>query len=100
MQATTIGLDLAKNVFQVHGVNEQGQIVVARKLRRGQLMKRLLRSLRRKAAEAVIATAPQQTSTLRHGPVDGAACYRPPPRPQALRRSRSPSTEGVIGHTS
>jgi len=64
------------------------------------IVQRLLRSLRRKAAEAVIATAPQQTSTLPHGPVDGAACYRPPPRPQALRRSRSPSTEGVIGHTS
>jgi transposase len=38
MQATTIGFDLAKNVFQVHGVDEQGRIVVARKLRRGQVM--------------------------------------------------------------
>ena len=28
MNITTIGFDLAKNVFQVHGVNEQGKAVV------------------------------------------------------------------------
>lgn len=38
MQATTIGLDLAKNVFHVHGVDEQGKVVVARNLRRGQVI--------------------------------------------------------------
>lgn len=31
---TTIGLDLAKNVFQVHGVDAEGKVVVARQLRR------------------------------------------------------------------
>ena len=35
---TTIGLDLAKHVFQVHGVDEQGKVVVARKLSRKQLL--------------------------------------------------------------
>ena len=34
MQVTTIGLDLAKNWFQVHGVDAGGQVVVRRKLRR------------------------------------------------------------------
>lgn len=34
MNITTIGLDLAKNVFQVHGVNEQGKVVLRKKLRR------------------------------------------------------------------
>jgi transposase len=29
---TTIGLDLAKKVFQVHGVDAEGKVVVARKL--------------------------------------------------------------------
>jgi transposase len=29
-----VGLDIAKNVFQVHGVNEAGAVVVRRKLRR------------------------------------------------------------------
>lgn len=31
---TTIGLDLAKNVFQVHGVDAEGKVVVARQLKR------------------------------------------------------------------
>jgi hypothetical protein len=33
-EVSTIGLDLAKNVFQVHGVDDAGQVVVRRKLRR------------------------------------------------------------------
>jgi transposase len=38
MQATTIGLDLAKTVFQVHGVDSHGKVVLARQLRRGQVI--------------------------------------------------------------
>jgi transposase len=34
MQPTTIGLDLAKAVFQVHGVDSSGKVVVSRRLRR------------------------------------------------------------------
>jgi transposase len=34
MNITTIGLDLAKNVFQVHGVNEQSKGVLRKKLKR------------------------------------------------------------------
>ena len=37
-KVSTIGLDVAKSVFQVHGVNEEGQIVVERQLRRPQLL--------------------------------------------------------------
>ncbi|MEK6594494.1 MAG: IS110 family transposase [Pseudomonadota bacterium] len=37
MKTIMIGLDLAKNVFQVHGVDEAGQVVVRRQLRRGQV---------------------------------------------------------------
>ena len=33
-EISTIGLDLAKNVFQVHGVDAQEQVVVRRSLRR------------------------------------------------------------------
>ncbi|RAI54558.1 IS110 family RNA-guided transposase [Roseicella frigidaeris] len=36
--ATTIGLDLAKNVLQVHGVNAAGQVVLRRKLRRAAVL--------------------------------------------------------------
>jgi transposase len=31
MKITTVGFDLAKNVFQVHGVDERGHAVVKRK---------------------------------------------------------------------
>mgnify|MGYP000891972738 CR=1 FL=1 len=27
MKTTTVGIDLAKNLFQVHGVNEHGKVV-------------------------------------------------------------------------
>jgi len=37
MQITTVGLDLAKNVFQVHGVNEFGKAVLRKQLRRDQV---------------------------------------------------------------
>jgi len=36
---STIGLDLAKNVFQVHGVDVDGAVVVRRQLRRSQVEK-------------------------------------------------------------
>lgn len=36
---TTIGLDLAKNVFQVHGVEDDGTVAFNRPLRRGQVLK-------------------------------------------------------------
>jgi len=38
MKITTIGLDLAKNVFQVHGIDAAGEVVVRRALRRGQML--------------------------------------------------------------
>jgi len=37
MKITTIGLDLAKNVFQVHGFDERGCAVLRKQLRRDQL---------------------------------------------------------------
>jgi len=37
MQAIMIGLDIAKNVFQVHGVDARGQVVLRKRLRRGQV---------------------------------------------------------------
>jgi transposase len=37
-QISTIGLDIAKNVFQVHGIDEIGEVVVRRQLRRRQVL--------------------------------------------------------------
>jgi transposase len=36
---TTIGLDLSKNVFQVHGMDDDGEAVLRKKLRRSQVLK-------------------------------------------------------------
>ena len=37
-QVSTIGLDIAKSVFQVHGVDEAGAVVMAKRLRRNQVI--------------------------------------------------------------
>lgn len=38
MQVTTVGLDLAKNIFQVHGITEDGAVAFNKSLRRAQLL--------------------------------------------------------------
>ncbi len=38
MKVITVGLDLAKNVFQVHGIDDTGKVIVRRTLRRRQMM--------------------------------------------------------------
>ena len=39
MQPTTIGLDIAKHVFQVHGIAMNGQVVLRRQVRRSELLR-------------------------------------------------------------
>ena len=36
-KVSVIGLDLAKNVFQVHGVDSAGEVVVRKQLKRSQV---------------------------------------------------------------
>ena len=38
MQVTTIGLDLAKHWFQVHGIDALGRTLVRRRLRRSEVL--------------------------------------------------------------
>jgi transposase len=38
MQLTTIGLDIAKNVFQVHGIDATEKVIVRKQLQRGQII--------------------------------------------------------------
>ena len=37
-EITTIGVDFAKNVFQVHGVDASGRVMIRRQLRRSQVL--------------------------------------------------------------
>jgi transposase len=38
MQVTTVGLDIAKNVFRVHGIDAHGRAVLRKRLARGQVL--------------------------------------------------------------
>ena len=38
MQIATIGLDLAKNVFQVHGIDANEKVVIRKQLRRSKVL--------------------------------------------------------------
>jgi transposase len=38
MKTTTVGIDLAKNVFSVHGIDEHGKAVLKRTVSRGKVM--------------------------------------------------------------
>ena len=37
-QVSTVGLDLAKHIFQLHGADSAGAVVFRKKLRRGQVL--------------------------------------------------------------
>jgi len=37
MQVTTLGIDLAKNVFQVHGIDDHGKVILKKQLKRAQM---------------------------------------------------------------
>ncbi len=38
MKMTTIGIDLAKNVFQIHGVDERSKMQLKKRLKRDQVL--------------------------------------------------------------
>src|SRR3712207_8785151 len=38
MRISTVGIDLAKRVFQIHGVDQDGNIVLRKQLRRAQVL--------------------------------------------------------------
>ena len=38
MKITTVGIDLAKNVFQIHAVDERGKAVLKRQIKRDQVV--------------------------------------------------------------
>ena len=38
MKTTTIGIDLAKSIFQLHGIDAEGKVLLKKKLRRQALL--------------------------------------------------------------
>ena len=45
-QASTIGLDIAKRVFQAHGADRSGHVVLRKRLMRDKLLAGIVRLLR------------------------------------------------------
>jgi len=46
MNIKTLGIDLAKNVFQLHGVDERGQVVLRKRVSRAKLLPTIANSWR------------------------------------------------------
>jgi len=72
MQITTIGLDIAKNVFQVHGIDGDEKVVVRKQLRRSQVMGffgswRLALLASRPVPQRIIGRASWRSSAMRCG---------------------------------
>lgn len=38
MNITTVGIDLAKNVFQIHAVDQHGKVVIKKQIKRNQML--------------------------------------------------------------
>ena len=38
MDITTLGIDIAKSIFQLHGIDAEGAVVVQKKIRRGAVL--------------------------------------------------------------
>ena len=53
-EVTTLGIDLAKTVFQVHGVDASGAIVIRKQLRRRQVLSFFLTSTTFEAQRPVL----------------------------------------------
>ncbi len=64
-EITIVGLDLAKNIFQLHGVDGQGHQRLARQVKRGQLMAAVAQLPRCTIAMEACAGAHHRTRRMR-----------------------------------
>lgn len=64
-QVSVVGLNLAKSVFQGHGVNAQGEAVLRRRLTRGKLLKLMAAFSNSEAASRLPRSQSRHSSSLR-----------------------------------
>src|SRR5437868_11653522 len=81
-EVTTIGLDLAKHVFQVHGVDAEGATVLRKQLRRAQVLSFFSRLPRCVVGMEACQLRPERSPD----------CQQPRHSPCALIKSRSLSS--------
>jgi len=88
MKLSRVGVDLAKNVYQLHGVDRHGKTVWKRRLRRGQWLQALLDKaepgceIGMEALHRRSSLGPRASVSRLHGTVDCAAVR------QALRQEQ------------
>jgi hypothetical protein len=46
MQVTTLGIDVSKNIFQLHGVDSQGKVVLTKRVSRAKILTIIAHCLR------------------------------------------------------
>ena len=92
---TTIGLDIAKSVFQVHGVDAAGQVIIRRQLKRRYMLVSVRRcSHHRLGGDIGTSTWPVSTGwpsrSDSHCPIRRARMSVPPPggKPTTIRTGR------------
>jgi len=76
---STIGLDIAKSVFQVHGVDDAGQVVIRRQLKR-----RYVLAFFQKLPPCLGADAVQPYTTIAQAPITPDRKQVPTPHDPAL----------------
>ncbi len=89
---TTVGIDLAKNVFSLHGVDASGAVVLRKTVSRARLMELSSRSSRLSDRAGGVLGSARVGAALSgagaHGEVDGAAVCRAVPQERQERRQR------------
>jgi len=92
MNITTVGIDLAKNVLQVHGVDARGKVVLRRQLRREQVARFFVNLPSCLVGMESCASARHWGRTLGHfgHTLRLMAAYSDPYQPQHPRQEGSP----------
>ena len=90
MQVTTIGLDIAKNVFQVHGIDAAEKVVVRKQFRRSQVLEFF------KALPSCLQQR-QHDQSCPAGDHDGRAVVTPLAGTRSMNQTPEPNTFAPLG---
>ena len=91
MQISTIGLDIAKNVFQVHGIDAAEKVVVRKRLRRRQMLEFF------KALPPSLAILLNANTALHRRVILTCTVRRPGPSPSSATSMPGPATSRGAG---
>src|SRR5258708_19056561 len=91
-EVSTIGLDIAKSVFQVHGVDVAGAVVIRKRVSRAKSVGVLRRAAampgRNRSVSVSASLGPRDSSAWSHGQADPAELCEGLPQARQERRER------------